>query len=63
VNRRAIDAYHRLGGRTVVDLGLAGWLFQQMTVGWAPADVCDLVARLEQIRSVLDPPPPPPRSS
>jgi hypothetical protein len=58
VNRRALDCYHRLGGRTVVDLGLAGSLFQHLTDGWTSRDVLDLVARLERIRSVLDPPRP-----
>lgn len=56
VNARALAIYHRLCGRTVVDLGLAGWLFQTLTDGWTPADVLDLVTRLELIRSVLDPP-------
>jgi hypothetical protein len=59
VNRRALDIYRRLGGRTVVDLGLAGQLFPVLTEGWTSADVLDLVTRLERIREVLDPPPPP----
>lgn len=56
VNRRALDFYHRLGGRTVVDLGLAGALFPHLTAGWTSRDVLDVVARLERIRAVLDPP-------
>lgn len=56
VNRRALDIYYRLCGRTTADLGLAGWLLQALTDGWATTDVLDLVARLECIRSVLDPP-------
>lgn len=58
VNKRALDSYRRLGGRTVVDLGLAGSLFQAMTDGWTSRDVQDLIARLELIRSVSDPPKP-----
>jgi hypothetical protein len=39
-----------------VDLGLAGWLLQALTDGWNAADVVDLIARIERIRAVLDPP-------
>lgn len=56
VNKRALDCYRRLSGRTVVDLGLAGSLFQAYTEGWTSTDVQDLVVRLEHIRRVLDPP-------
>lgn len=59
VNARALDLYHRLCGRTTADLGLAGWLLQAVTDGWTTADVVDLLARLELIRSVLDPAPAP----
>lgn len=57
-NARALQIYRRLCGRTVVDLNLAGWLFQALTDGWSTLDVLDLVARLERIREVLDPPRP-----
>lgn len=56
VNRRALDIHTRLCGRTTADLGLAGWLLQELTQGWAAPEILDLVARLELIRSVLDPP-------
>lgn len=60
VNAEALRIYRRLCGRTTVDLGLAGWLLEALTDGWSPADVVDLVARLELIRDVLDPPRRPP---
>jgi hypothetical protein len=58
VNRRALHIYHRLCGRTAVDLGIAGPLFLFLTDGWTSTDVLDLVARLELIRRILDPPRP-----
>lgn len=56
VNARALQIYRRLCGRTTVDLGLAGWLFEALTDGWSTTDVVDLVERLEVIREILDPP-------
>jgi hypothetical protein len=56
VNAQALALYRRLCGRTVVDLGLAGQLLHAATQGWASSAVVDLIARLERIRSVLDPP-------
>lgn len=56
VNTRALSIYHRLCGRTTVDLGLAGWLFQALTATWSTSDVVDVVDRIERIRAVLDPP-------
>lgn len=57
VNRRAIDIYHRLCGRAVRDAGAAGWLLQVLTEGWSRYDVLDLLARLDVIAEILDPPP------
>lgn len=56
VNAQALNIYHRLCGRTIGDLGAAGWLLQVLTDGWSSDDVLDLVERIELIREVLDPP-------
>jgi hypothetical protein len=56
VNARALGIYHRLCGRTVGDLALAGWLFQEVTEGWSTADRLDCLERIEIIREHLDPP-------
>lgn len=56
VNARAFRIYTQLCGRTTGDLGLAGRLFQAVTEGWSTAAVLDLIARIEVIREVLDPP-------
>ncbi len=56
VNARALNIYHRLCGRTIGDLGAAGWLLHVLTDGWSSDDVLDLVERLEVIREILDPP-------